>query len=109
MVFLVCFVRFDVDPISGEISTLRRLNLEGNDSSFYHLTLLAEDGAGMLAQPNKAFATVVIHVSDINDGIPYFIPDSYSVIILETVEGGSGVSNFIMLEVTLSVTTFCPQ
>lgn len=98
----MCFVRFDVDPISGNISTLRPLNLEGNDSSLYHLTLVAEDGAGKLAQPNKAFAAVIIHVSNINDGIPYFIPDSYNVTIVETAEGSSGVSNFIMLEVKLS-------
>lgn len=90
-----------MNPISGEISTLRRLNLEGNDSSQYHLILLAEDGAATLAQPNKAFAAVVIHVGDINDGIPYFIPNSYNVTIVE----GSGVSNFIMLQVTLSVLT----
>ncbi len=68
--------------------------LDRETVSLYHLNLIAEDGGD---PPNRAFASLLIIVQDINDNPPVFNPTEYIVTLTENVDYPS----FIVLLVSV--------
>lgn len=66
---------------TGEISTTAALDYE--ERSVYHLTLIAQDGAGTLTSPNQAATQITIQVLDVNDHTPVCFPSSTVLSLLE--------------------------
>ena len=77
----LCTTRFTVDQNTGAISLRGMVDREQQDT--YHLTLIASDGGGTLANPNRAITLVVITVQDINDNPPVFRVSGYRFTLLE--------------------------
>ena len=69
-----------VSESGGVISTTTQLDYE--DRSVYHLTLIAQDGAGTLTTPNQAATQIIVQVGDVNDHTPQCFP-SNTVVTLE--------------------------
>lgn len=75
--------RFAVDPTTGVISTLVPLDYE--DTTIYHLTLVAQDGGGTLTNPTRGTTQIVIEILDVNDNTPVCTPASTTVILVENI------------------------
>lgn len=92
VLFAVC--RFAVSSL-GIISTTAQLDYE--ERSVYHLSLIAHDGGGTLTNPNQATTQIVIQVLDVNDHAPVCFPSATSVIL----EENQAYSNFLTISVNL--------
>lgn len=81
--------RFSISS-TGVFSTLGTLDREDITSrETFYLTLIAEDGAGTLTNPNRGTTFLVITVLDVNDNAPIFNPTSYSLSLLEEMDYSS--------------------
>jgi len=60
--------RFHIDSETGEISTATTLDRE--ETSVYHLTLMAQDSS--ITEPRASSVNLTISVYDVNDNIPKF-------------------------------------
>lgn len=89
----LCTTRFTVDQNTGAISLRGTVDRERQDT--YHLTLIASDGGGTLANPNRAITLVVITVQDINDNPPVFSVSGYRFTLVE----GTTYTNFLTVTV----------
>ena len=76
---------FSVDPVSGEVSSLRALDAEF--APVYELTVTANDNDGNVSL--VASALVLINVTDINDERPFFDQSLYSTSVGENVSIGA--------------------
>lgn len=77
-----CFCcRFSVSSTGAVISTTSSLDYE--ERSVYHLTLIAEDGAGTLTTPNRAATQINVRVLDVNDHTPQCFPSSTEIALQE--------------------------
>ena len=69
---------------TGVLSTEGALDREDTNSrEMFYLTLIAEDGAGTLTNPNRGTTFLVITVLDINDNAPIFNPNTYTLFLVE--------------------------
>ena len=94
----LCTTRFTVNQNTGAISLRGTVDREQQDT--YHLTLIASDGGGTLANPNRAITPVVITVQDINDNPPVFSVSGYQFTLLE----GTIYTNFLTVTVQNLIT-----
>ena len=74
--------RFHVDPETGVISTASVLDRE--DTSVYHLTLMAQDSSA--TEPRAAAVNLTINVIDVNDNSPTFDASSFNVNIPDRIK-----------------------
>ena len=82
-----------MDQNTGVISLRSAVDREQQDT--YHLTLIASDGGGTLANPNRAVTLVVVTVQDINDNPPVFSVSGYQFSLVE----GTTNTNFLTVTV----------
>ena len=94
----LCTTRFTVNQNTGAISLRGTVDREQQDT--YYLTLIASDGGGTLANPNRAITLVVITVQDINDNPPVFSVSGYRFTLLE----GTTYTNFLTVTVQNLIT-----
>lgn len=79
--------RFHIDSETGEISTATTLDRE--ETSVYHLTLMAQDSS--ITEPRASSVNLTISVSDVNDNIPKFDSTTYNVAVPERISKGEFV------------------
>ena len=84
--------RFSVSS-TGQISLIGTVDREQRDT--YFLTLIASDGGGTLANPNRAVTLLNITVLDFNDNPPVFPLSSYQFSLVE----GTAYPNILTLTV----------
>lgn len=82
-----------MDQSTSVISLRSTVDREQQDT--YHLTLIASDGGGTLANPNRAITLVVVTVQDINDNPPVFSVSGYQFSLVE----GTTYTNFLTVTV----------
>ena len=75
--------RFLIDPWTGLITTTVPLNYE--DRSVYNLVVMATD-CGLI--PLSGTTTVQVAVVDLNDWVPQFTSNSYSVLLYQSLKAG---------------------
>ncbi|XP_061045708.1 protocadherin gamma-A5 isoform X7 [Eubalaena glacialis] len=78
---------FQLDSNLGEISTLQSLDYE--ESRFYHMEVVAQDGGALLAS-----AKVLITVQDVNDNVPEVILTSLASSVSEDCLPGTIIALF---------------
>ena len=71
---------FAINPENGQIFTIQPLDRESVDS--YELTVQATDFG---SPPQTSFAEVVINIRDLNDNIPDFSQDTYTISVVEDI------------------------
>lgn len=79
--------RFQVDPSSGEVTTATILDRE--ETSLYHLTLMAQDSSG--TEPRASAVNLTINIIDMNDNSPVFEFSNFNVNIPDRVKVGQFV------------------
>lgn len=76
--------RFSIDGDSGTVTTTGPLDRE--DTSFYHLQLVARDSSA--TEPKEAVVDLTITVSDDNDNSPVFSSPAYTVYVPDRTASG---------------------
>ena len=77
---------FQLNPVSGEISTLRSLDRE--EHALFVLKLWAHDQG---KTPQSSYATIAITVRDVNDNSPVVYPADYFATVMENEPSGTSV------------------
>nr|UZM07820.1 cadherin 1 [Geocoris pallidipennis] len=83
--------RFSVDPETGDVTLIRPLDREVNDTLRFYVTI--EDDASNLVQ-----TPVNVIISDVNDNPPVFKNEPYEVSIGENTEEGTVIFKDIIVE-----------
>ncbi|XP_077997938.1 protocadherin Fat 4-like [Glandiceps talaboti] len=81
--------KFAIDHLTGEITTVVRLDREEETS--YTILVVARDNAGDLADVLSSTATVYVDIMDINDNAPQFINEPYSLVVPDAISAGTSV------------------
>ncbi len=81
---------FEVDRLTGNLSTTR--NLDREQDNVYHLSIVASDNGNPLLSSS---VSVTITVTDINDNAPQFLQSSYSVELMENTPVGMSVTKIL--------------
>ncbi|XP_034946688.1 cadherin-related tumor suppressor [Chelonus insularis] len=79
--------RFSVNSETGEILTL--VSLDREETSIYHLTLIAQDSSP--TEPRAAAVNLTIYVQDLNDNPPKFSSPRYTAYITDSTKPGDFV------------------
>lgn len=79
--------RFKINVDNGEITTAKILDRE--DTSIYHLTLMAQDSS--TTEPRASAVNLTINVADANDNLPTFTQSSFTVNIPDRIKTGQFV------------------
>ncbi|XP_070186154.1 cadherin-87A-like isoform X2 [Littorina saxatilis] len=91
---------FSIDPVHGNITTLKPLDYEDPDRTLrgeFTLTIRAREllnnvsGARGNDSLTTAMTTITVRLTDVNDNCPTFDKESYSVSILENIAEGSNI------------------
>ncbi|XP_028252910.1 cadherin EGF LAG seven-pass G-type receptor 1-like [Parambassis ranga] len=85
--------KFSIDPVSGIVSVAGALDRE--TEAQYNLQVVAED-QGRPAR--SATATLLVHVSDINDNAPKFTEAGYQIEVLETEVAGASLLTLLAVD-----------
>ncbi|XP_028265862.1 protocadherin Fat 4-like [Parambassis ranga] len=85
--------KFSIDPVSGIVSVAGALDRE--TEAQYNLQVVAED-QGRPAR--SATATLLVHVSDINDNAPKFTESGYQIEVLETEVAGASLLTLLAVD-----------
>lgn len=78
--------RFTVDPETGEVFTVVPLDRE--QTSVYHLTLVAQDSSP--TEPQASAVNLTIFVKDVNDNAPRFSSPRYTAYVPGATKSGKG-------------------
>ncbi|KAH8237858.1 hypothetical protein KR032_003993 [Drosophila birchii] len=79
--------RFHIDSATGEITTA--VSLDREETSVYHLTLMAQDSS--VTEPRASSVNLTISIADVNDNVPKFDASSYHVAVPDRISTGEFV------------------
>lgn len=89
---------FVIDPVTGEISSLRAFDFEEEQS--FLLDIIAYDN---VTDPLTDTAQLLIIITDINDNFPFFVDFPFNISYPEDITPGTLIANITAFDVDSTV------